>query len=847
MKIANFREYTNILRELYAGDTMAELGQYYNALISSGKELTQNKQHLQSEITKLNQQIDTQAAIVRTSLDKKRAGIELNKLKKMKQDKVQALKTLQSSDHFNTLSNDTKACVCSGFLFQKYLTDEIIQNNPLHFATDTKGDLIVVPEKLRQSELYNQAIHIKDFVFAYITNNPDKVKTPGHFKTMLNNAKDWQSLLEFANLYFAKLNAKIKLSPNQAETSLIDTEVIFTPPQSNFLLVKLLSPQALDYESQEMHHCVGSGSYDKSVTEGKTAIYSLRTTAPNGRQIPHATIEITKGKIAQIKGNHDKEIKKEYIPPLHQCLSHLLSHRDIFGLSDLKSSTNLSTYGFIIDTNNEPIDLFNPPTEINVKNLDSNSVVFDYIQPSLLSVEKLNFITNSITEGTIQRLKSFRHLGMVEFQFTPQQPLPNQLRSRELLLQYIPDHSLSNLKQKLGRNILQHIGFIFDTSDNLHDLFNLKQEIEVKTINLTDLPAHQIPKNLIFTPELHINSVLDDNIFASLKRFKRIDKININNARKNVIDPLKTREFMFNLFNTHDLSDKLDFQSLYAIGFNYAWEDTKACHTTPQTTKQNPLSFIDIINPKPQSSVCFINSDNPSYQYTKYPNIKVQFLSINGCSDHHIITSVNSFAGIQKVSFSNCDFSAVSELDLSGIKFIPNTSDDPNSLAITIFNEELSVSKTVTEYAISLTNCTHLPSADHIRFPSNLKHLYIAPSKQEKTTLPDFSRYQELESLQLNNLDLSANHVIHLPPNIKYLAFYNCQFGSHQHMDLSAFKQLEEFHLNRCNLKGIDKITLPQNLTKWEASEATFNPNCDMPSLKPKQIKLGFHILQREI
>ena len=37
MKIANFREYTNVLRELYADDTMAKLGQYYNALISSGK------------------------------------------------------------------------------------------------------------------------------------------------------------------------------------------------------------------------------------------------------------------------------------------------------------------------------------------------------------------------------------------------------------------------------------------------------------------------------------------------------------------------------------------------------------------------------------------------------------------------------------------------------------------------------------------------------------------------------------------------------------------------------------------------------------------------------------------
>ena len=82
MKIANFREYTNILRELYAGETMAELGQYYNALISSGQELAQNKQHLQSEITKLNQQIKAQAAIVRTSLDKSALALSSTSSKK---------------------------------------------------------------------------------------------------------------------------------------------------------------------------------------------------------------------------------------------------------------------------------------------------------------------------------------------------------------------------------------------------------------------------------------------------------------------------------------------------------------------------------------------------------------------------------------------------------------------------------------------------------------------------------------------------------------------------------------------------------------------------------------------
>ena len=79
MKIANFREYTSVLRELYTGEAFAETGNYYYALMNSGKELNQTKADLQNKIKNLNQQIQLQAQKIRECEDKKRAGLEANK------------------------------------------------------------------------------------------------------------------------------------------------------------------------------------------------------------------------------------------------------------------------------------------------------------------------------------------------------------------------------------------------------------------------------------------------------------------------------------------------------------------------------------------------------------------------------------------------------------------------------------------------------------------------------------------------------------------------------------------------------------------------------------------------
>ena len=61
MKIANFRDYVNVLREVYSRENMDELGNYYRALMASGSALKKQKALLQKEVYRLNAAIKRQA------------------------------------------------------------------------------------------------------------------------------------------------------------------------------------------------------------------------------------------------------------------------------------------------------------------------------------------------------------------------------------------------------------------------------------------------------------------------------------------------------------------------------------------------------------------------------------------------------------------------------------------------------------------------------------------------------------------------------------------------------------------------------------------------------------------
>lgn len=85
-------------------------------------------------------------------------------------------------------------------------------------------------------------------------------------------------------------------------------------------IVQLTTPEALDYESEYMGHCVGKGSYDEDVKKGTVKIYSLR----DADSMPHATFEVRtnnktpKDTIYQCKGKGNKAPVERYVPYIQE-------------------------------------------------------------------------------------------------------------------------------------------------------------------------------------------------------------------------------------------------------------------------------------------------------------------------------------------------------------------------------------------------------------------------------------------------------------------------------------------------------------------------------------------------
>ena len=87
MKIANFRDYVNVLREVYSRENMDELGNYYRALMASRSALKKQKALLQKEVYRLNAAIKRQAEKIRQAEDKKAAGLAMAELRRQNRNR----------------------------------------------------------------------------------------------------------------------------------------------------------------------------------------------------------------------------------------------------------------------------------------------------------------------------------------------------------------------------------------------------------------------------------------------------------------------------------------------------------------------------------------------------------------------------------------------------------------------------------------------------------------------------------------------------------------------------------------------------------------------------------------
>ena len=174
-----------------------------------------------------------------------------------------------------------------------YLTEQLTSIRDFLYATaqkyvEAKLQIAQQADNHRRSAFRIQANYLK-------TNN-----NYATFEQVLNAMEKWHEEL---------VQTSKKRPIEILNESLKGVEVVFEI-DDNLTLYRLKTPEALDFESEQMGHCIGKGSYDIYVQNGMIEIYSIRD--KNGN--PHVTFEVWyKKEIHQCKGKQNKMPKFKYI------------------------------------------------------------------------------------------------------------------------------------------------------------------------------------------------------------------------------------------------------------------------------------------------------------------------------------------------------------------------------------------------------------------------------------------------------------------------------------------------------------------------------------------------------
>lgn len=806
MIIANFREYIGVLREVYSHEAMGEVASYYLELQKSGKELARRKAEMQKKVYQKRRQIELLAQEIKRSEDKKAAGLKLAEIKKQKQELVTELKSLQESDHFNVLSEEAKASVCSGFLLQKYLARELLENNPLDFPKDAEGNLVVDPQKLRSADIFQEAGHIRDFVAAYLNHYPEKVKTPGHFKTMLNGVTDWAGLLNYVNDFFEKLNDNDFLEEGPVKASRQGTEVVRVFREQGVQIVRLHTAHALDYESEKMEHCVGKGGYDNKVKSGKTHIYSLRDYNEDGEWLPHATIEYAAGEIKQVKGHKDKEVAVEFLPVLREFVFQLCGSDDVNHLNAAHKIKDLKNWGYLTDVNMKLHDIYNLREDIELDIVRSGDEYFDKFDSSKVIVRKFIF-SKPLDEDVLNRLKKFKQIKEVS--------LSSDEKSPEMV------------KKLFG---------LLRSQSGTKDVVLSELSLPSGLVSAEDA-GHLIVK------ELHCGSGMPctPELIQKFKQFKDIEKFDFEGLSGGY---LLVREYLAEKCGSSEVSEiarqLANSRQLIYLGYalhrqinNFGFGDI-------------PCEWIDLTNATKTANIGSLTVDEELMDSLQPEQLCLSELKLKGRITPEMIAKIGRFNEICDITFENADFTGFEKLDLSGIRNVGERKGKKESAFAMldggfIFENSRgfkSIPKMVSGYDVKFSDCINLPDAGKIIFPPQVQHLMIG---WEGKAVPLFElaldAYPDLKTLQLNCLDLRQTKQFSVPEKIEYLGIGDSILGKQQKLDLSGFRHLKEVRLTYSDVSGIEQFVFPDSLEKVGLDSVVFSKETALDFSNCKNLK----------
>ena len=411
MKIINYREYLSCLRENYATGQDRNILNYAQDMLSCGKKQHMQKQKLQKEINILTAKINTLREEIKTATDKKSVSGNIKNLKQTKNQLIQKLKQHSQTTRFATLSNESKAALCTLTALRKYLTKELFQDNIHICPKDKDGNIFFSTDAFMRSGFHQEAQHLRDYINAYITQNPQKVLSEYHFNKLFGKHSDWLEIQKQIDKFFLEQN---KAQKNKSRAEIIaesnkDIEIIKEYPLQNEILVRLKTPEALKYEGSAAHHCVGGGGYNKLLQEPNSGIYSLRQIAQDNLLQPIATIELQNGTIKQIQGPCNSIIAYHHCKNCRDAVMFLMKAPDIQALVDNPNiKENILNRLGIFRCNTQYLDIYNginadtifiPELRITTQEISN----YDWEK---ITIQQLT-VTDPITNKNLAELKKF--------------------------------------------------------------------------------------------------------------------------------------------------------------------------------------------------------------------------------------------------------------------------------------------------------------------------------------------------------------------------------------------------------------------------------------------------------
>ncbi len=409
--IYNKKEYKAYIRSLFTNGSVAEFEQYESEMKDSDNRRKMLRKSITEMITRIKTEQD-QTILAQLS----------DSLEQMRRERAETVPHNQLLlSRFSVLSDGAKKYACASALLNKYLTLELVKHNPLQFPTMENGDIIVDIIRLKESHLHKLATSVCDFIHNYMKEEAQKVTHANYFLDIYTSVPTIYDLSCSIDKYYNKTHE----SKNDYIASHQGVQVVERYPQDKLMLVRMKSPQALEFESNNMGNCIKRDRYAEKLNT-TAEYYSLRSYEQGKPSYPFVTMYFDNKKLVEVVGKANYAVSgmdrvniiRSYLRRRFNLKNdtELMNNQDAFSPEDRRCVVAKRNLGFVSDKNGQYHDIYNMPQdcEVHFDTLPVAANNLSCINKEKITVDNL-WLQGNYMSKLCEQINSFAHIDTLTF------------------------------------------------------------------------------------------------------------------------------------------------------------------------------------------------------------------------------------------------------------------------------------------------------------------------------------------------------------------------------------------------------------------------------------------------